>query len=508
MKINEIKLGAILSYVVIGLNMIVGITYLPFVTGMLGQSEYGLYSLVSSIISYLTVLDLGFSSAIIIYTAKYIAQKDKEKQKTLHGMFFIIYTVIGAIAGVIGIILLLNIDNIFGSSLTIAELEKAKMLMSILTFNLIITFPLSIFNSIISAYEKFVFIKVINIVRIILTPLIMIPLLFLGYKSIALVIVLTIVNIICLLFNMLYCYKKLDVKFIFKKFDKPLFKEIFIFSFFIFLNLIIDRINWSMDQFIIVISLGTVSVAIYAVASQFNQFYLMFSTAISGVLLPKISKMEENKATDKEYTDIFIQTGRIQYIIMALIMTGFILFGSPFIIKLFGFEYHESFTLACILMLSVTIPLIQNVGISILQVKNLHKFRSLVFLGIAVLNIILSVVLVNIYGVIGAAIGTATALILGQGIILNIYYYKKININIPEFWRQILEMTIPVLMSLLIGIIIVNLIPLNKWSFIPQIILYIIVYVLLMWNLGMNEYERNGCKNLLARRKLSDKCNK
>lgn len=501
MKINEIKLGAILSYVVIALNMIVGITYLPFVTGMLGQSEYGLYSLVSSIISYLTVLDLGFSSAIIIYTAKYIAQKDKKKQKTLHGMFFIIYTFIGAIAGVIGIIILLNIDNIFGNSLSIAELEKAKILMSILTLNLIITFPLSIFNSIISAYEKFVFIKIINIVRIILTPIIMIPLLFLGYKSIALVIVLTIVNVICLLLNILYCYKKLDVKFIFKKFDKPLFKEIFIFSFFIFLNLIIDRINWGVDQFIIGISLGTVSVAIYAVASQFNQFYLMFSTAISGVLLPKISKMEENKATDKEYTDIFIQTGRIQYIIMALIMTGFILFGSPFIIKLFGFEYHESFTLACILMLSVTIPLIQNVGISILQVKNLHKFRSLVFLGIAVLNIILSVVLVNIYGVIGAAIGTAVALILGQGIILNIYYYKKININIPEFWKQILEMTIPVLMSLLIGVIIVNLIPLTKWSFIPQIILYIIVYFLLMWNLGMNDYERSGCKNLLARRK-------
>ena len=501
MKINEIKWGAILSYVVIGLNMIVGITYLPFVTGMLGQSEYGLYSLVSSIISYLTVLDLGFSSAIIIYTAKYIAQKDKEKQKTLHGMFFIIYTFIGAIAGVIGIILLLNIDNIFGNSLSIAELEKAKILMSILTLNLIITFPLSIFNSIISAYEKFVFIKIINIVRIILTPLIMIPLLFLGYKSIALVIVLTIVNVICLLINMLYCYKKLDVKFTFKKFDNSLFKEIIIFSFFIFLNLIIDRINWSVDQFIIGISLGTVSVAIYAVASQFNQFYLMFSTAISGVLLPKISKMEEDKATDKEYTDIFIQTGRIQYIIMALIMTGFILFGSPFIIKLFGFEYRESFILSCILLLSVTIPLIQNVGISILQVKNLHKFRSLVFLGIAVLNIILSVVLVNIYGVIGAAIGTAVALILGQGIILNIYYYKKININIPEFWKQILEMTIPVLMSLLIGVIIVNLIPLTKWSFIPQIILYIIVYFLLMWNLGMNDYERSGCKNLLARRK-------
>ena len=70
MKINQIKVGVILSYVVIALNMIIGIAYTPILTGSLGQSEYGLYSIVSSIISYLTILDFGFGNAIIIYTAK------------------------------------------------------------------------------------------------------------------------------------------------------------------------------------------------------------------------------------------------------------------------------------------------------------------------------------------------------------------------------------------------------------------------------------------------------
>ena len=158
-KKNEIKIGAVLSYVVIGLNMLIGIFYTPYLTRMLGQSEYGLYSLVASVISYLTILDLGFGNAIIVYTSKYIAKKDKENENKLHGMFFVIYIILGIIAGIIGTVLVFNVEKLFGNSMSIEELAKAKILMKILTFNLIITFPLSIFGSIITAYEKFIFKK-------------------------------------------------------------------------------------------------------------------------------------------------------------------------------------------------------------------------------------------------------------------------------------------------------------------------------------------------------------
>lgn len=57
---NQLKGGAALSYVSIVLNMMVGLMYTPYMLRMLGQSEYGLYSLAASIIAYLTVLDFGF----------------------------------------------------------------------------------------------------------------------------------------------------------------------------------------------------------------------------------------------------------------------------------------------------------------------------------------------------------------------------------------------------------------------------------------------------------------
>ena len=488
---NEIKLGAILSYIILGLELIVGLVYTPILTKMLGQAEYGLYSLVASVISYLTILDLGFGSAIVIYTARYRANKDAEKEHKLHGMFFIVYLIIGVIAGILGCILYLNLNKMFGNSMSIQEIKTAKTMMLILTGNLVITFPMSIFSSIITAYEKFVFAKSLNIVRIIISPLITIPLLLLGYKSIAVVTVTTILNIITLIINMFYCLNKLKVKLDFTKFNFKLLIEIFSFSFFIFLNVIVDKVNWSLDQFVLGAVSGTIAVAIYNIAAQINTIYLSFSTAISGVLLPRITQMETNKATNQDFTEFFIKVGRMQYIIIGLIITGFVLVGKEFMVLWQGKEYLQSYYIACILMIPVTVPLIQNAGLSILQAKNKHKFRTIIFLLIAILNVCISIPLAKIYAGIGTAIGTAISLIIGQIIIMNIYYYKKIHIDIPRFWKEILKMTIPVGMALVIGIGLNRiLIANNYFILLVKIVIYTCVYAFLVWKLSMNDYEK------------------
>ena len=489
---NQIKIGAILSYAIIVVNMLVGILYTPILTAKLGQSEYGLYSLVTSVISYLTILDFGFGNAIIIYTTRYKVSNQKEKEEKLHGMFLIIYTVIGAIAGIIGAILWLNVDKLFGNSMNYEELQKAKVLMGILTLNLIITFPLSIFSSIITAYEKFIFSKVLNLIRIILNPIVMLVLLNFGYKSIALVVLNTTFNIGTLVINYIYCKKNLNTKLKFGKLDTKLLKEIMAYSVWIFLNSIMDKINWNVDQFILGTICGTTVVAIYSVASQLNQMYLNFSTAIAGVMLPKVAKMEEQNASDEEFSHVFIQTGRIQYIVMALIMSGFLLYGQEFInIVWVGPEYSQSYIIACILMLPLTIPLIQNVGLNIIQAKNQYKFRVIVLFIFSIFNLIISIFLSKLYGGIGAAIGTSLSIIFGQIIFMNIFYYKKTHIDIPKFWKNILKMSVPVVIAFVIAIALKRLIPIsNTLQLIIQILVYVVIYVIMMWKFGTNQYEK------------------
>ena len=161
MKINQIKAGAILSYVIIAVNNIVGLLYTPFMLRMMGQNEYGLYSLASSIVAYLTVLDLGFNNAIIRYTAKYRAEGKIEEQYKMFGMFFSLYCIISLIVIFAGMILYCNIEGLFGNSMTSDDISKVKVMVVMLIANLAFTFPMSLWGGIITAYEDFVFQKII-----------------------------------------------------------------------------------------------------------------------------------------------------------------------------------------------------------------------------------------------------------------------------------------------------------------------------------------------------------
>ena len=294
------KLGAILSYVSIIASTLIQLLYTPFLIRQLGQSEYGLYSLVNSIVGYLTVLDLGFGNAIVVYTSKYRAQKKYEEEKKLHGMFALIFTIIGLIAGVIGLILYFNVDNLFGNTMTSLELHKAKIMMLILTFNLVISFVFSIYSSILNAYEKFVYQKILSILGTILKPLIMIPLLFMGLKSVTMVIVITLVNVLILLSNYLYCRRKLKIKIKFCGIDKVLLKIVFGYSIWLFLGSIVDRVNWSVDQVILGVVSGTAAVSVYSVATTFNNLFINLSTAISNVMLPKMTKLISHNVSKKK----------------------------------------------------------------------------------------------------------------------------------------------------------------------------------------------------------------
>ncbi len=494
------KLGAVLSYASIIINTLIQLLYIPLLLRKLGQSEFGLYSLVASIIGYLTIMDLGFGNAIIVYTSKYKAQGKKEEEQKLHGMFNIIFKIIGAFAAVLGIILYLNVDLIFGNTMTSIELNKMKIMMLILSINLFFSFYFAMYNSVISAYEKFVFQKIIAIIHSLLKPLIMIPLLFLGYKSITLCVIITITNLITLLANYIYCRKKLDINIKFKGFDRQLFKIILGYSIWIFLGVIVDKINWSVDNFVLGAVSGTIAVSVYSIASTLNQLFCSLSTSISGILLPKMSKMVAKKAGSEELTNEFIKVGRIQYFIMFLMCSGLVLFGKEFIKIWAGNGFEKSYYIALVLIIPVCIPLIQNVGISIMQAKNMHKFRSLLLLFISIANIIISIPLARMYAGIGAAIGTAISLLIGNGLIINIYYYKRVGINVLRFWKEILKMSIPNIIPIILIILVMKYTNLNGIiSIVVYGGIYTLVYFIVSYLFSLNIYEKSIINKVLIK---------
>lgn len=492
MRINQLKAGAALTYITLGLGYIISIAYTPIMLRLLGQSEYGLYNLVASVVSYLGLLNFGFGSAYIRYYSRYNVKDGNRNIAKLNGMFLIIFTTIGIVAAVAGTVLVLNIDLVLGNQLSNHEINTATILMAIMVFNIAISFPNVVFNSNIVANEKFVFQKILQLLKTILNPFLILPLLFMGYGSIGMVVGTTFLSLITNISNAFFCLKKLNMKFIFKDFDFILMKEITIFSSYLFLNMIIDQINWNVDKFILGRFHGTVAVALYGLAAQINTYYLSLSVAISNVFIPRVNKMVAISNDNQELTKLFTKVGRIQFIVLSLIVSGFVFFGRPFIGMWAGENYSDSYYIVLLLIIPVSIPLIQNLGIEIQKAKNMHQFRSITYFFIALVNVLISIPLAKAFEGIGAALGTAFSLIIGNIVIMNLYYHKKVGLNMKNFWSGISGFIPSLVPPLILGTIIVGLIDLsNTRLFILSIIIYTMVFLLCTWKLGMNRYEKD-----------------
>lgn len=498
MRIDERKAGVVLTYIGQLIRILVSLIYTPVMLHLLGQNEYGLYQLVYSVVSYLSLLSLGFGSSYLRFYSRFKVKNEEKNIAKFNGMFMIIFLSMSIICIFCGIVMVRNIRGIFGSGLTDNEYETARKLMILMVFNLTITFPNSVFNCFITAHEKFLFQKWLIILENLCSPFLTLPLLVMGYGSVGMVSVTTIFTILVFISNMFFCIKKLSMKFAFIDFQFSILKEMWVFTFFIFLNQIIDQINWSIDKFLLGRLAGTTTVAIYGIGGQINSMYLQFSTAISSVFIPRVNTIVAKEADSSELTDLFIRVGRIQFIVLIMILSGFIFWGQPFIRIWAGENFSESYIVSLLLIIPVTVPLIQNLGIEIQRAKNKHKIRSIIYACIAVGNIVLSIPLIKVKGAIGAAIGTALSLTVGNIIFMNWYYHSKIHINIINFWKNIISIIPALFFPCIIGIFMMRFVESKGiLSLMVSIVIYMMFYGISMWLFGMNENEKNIIMSLI-----------
>ncbi|MGL4424687.1 MAG: lipopolysaccharide biosynthesis protein, partial [Cetobacterium sp.] len=270
-----------------------------------------------------------------------------------------------------------------------------------------------------------------------------------------------------------------------------------------FLNVLIDQIYWGTDRVIIGKYIGVTGIAVYSIGGIFNTLYMGFASSVSGVLFPKINRLIVEGKHD-EINDIFIKVGRLQYILLGLISSGFILFGKDFIVLWVGESYIEAYKIALWIMIPLTVPLIQSTGIAIMQARNMHQFRSMVYFIIAIMNLVMSVLFVKEYGVIGCAIATGISFVLGQIIIMNIYYKVRIGLDMIKFWKNIIKMSIPLLISMMLGTLLnIYLVKISYFNLFLKASIYTAVYTILLLIIGLNSYEKSLVK-IFRKNKKSD----
>ena len=246
---DQLKAGVVLSYLATGITILIQLIYMPVMIRLLGKSEYGLYSLVSSVVRYLGLFSLGFTGAYLRFFARFY--HDRDKLATLNGMFFTLFCFLAALAAICGTAMSCFPREIFGAGLSEAALAKARVLMLILVANIAVTLISGIFDSVIGAYEQCIFQRVVGIIYAVINPVVSLPLLLLGYGSIMLVVVTTGVTLVRFAVNVWFCFRKLKIPVSFHGFQWGLIKEIAVFSSFLQINMVIDQVNWNVDKLIL-----------------------------------------------------------------------------------------------------------------------------------------------------------------------------------------------------------------------------------------------------------------
>lgn len=487
---NQLKAGAIISYANLLIGNIIPFIYTPIMLRLLGQAEYGLYGIANSIMGYIGLLNFGIGGTIVRYLSKYRAEGDREQEARVIGLFLKIYSVVCVMILTAGFAFSANVE-VYSRSLLPEEVRTLRSLVILMTLNTAIFLPFGVFNSIVIAYERYIFSKLVGVLATVLSPILHLILLYMGYGSVGLVIGSTLLNVVTYGLYAWYALGRLKIRPSFRPAGKGLLREILKFSAFVFLASIVDTLYWTTDKLIIGWAKGTKDTAVYNIGATFNTYVTGLSSAISGLLVPKLTQMVVKDAPKEEFTRIFIKVGRLQFLIVSFIVSAFVAFGRQFIALWAGPEYHQSYYVALLTMIPVTIPLIQNTGINILYALNRHQFRSTVYACIAVLNVVLTFWWVERYGIIGAAMATCLAYVLGNILIINWYYHRKIGIDIPLFWKNILEMSPVMFVMGVVGWFVLDRLTVNGWlTFFAAAAVYSVVYFTLAYVFMLNQSER------------------
>ncbi|PST49508.1 hypothetical protein COO72_01510 [Bifidobacterium callitrichos] len=434
--VSQRKMGMALGYVNIIAKNLINLMYTPLLLRFLGQGDYGVFQMTNSTVMSLSLLSMGFTSAYVRFYSQRAAKDDQQGIRRLNGMYLLVFLIITGICMICGLVLWGFTNELFKNGLTAEEIGLAKTLILILVFNLAIQFPASVFDSFIMVHEQFVFQQSRQLFSSLMVPVIAVLLLALGCGAVGVAAAQAFVSTVLLLLNIRYAVRTLGMRFDFGSFDWGLFREIAVFSFWIFLNQIFDLINNNVPNFLLGALASSNAVAIFAIATQFRTIFFTLSTTAANVFVPKINRIVADSDDNTALTRLMTRVGRFQMVLFCFIYGGFVLVGRYFISIWAGEGYDDSYWMTLLMTLPVMIPLIQNTGIEIQRAKNKHRARSLVYILTSLVNIVISVILIPTWGYWATTLGYMVSILLGTGLFMNWYYQRRIGLDMLYFWKS------------------------------------------------------------------------
>lgn len=487
---SKIKQGALFSYVRSFLNILIGLLFTPWLIKSLGSSDYGLYALATSFVSYFLV-DFGLGNSIAKYLAGYRATHKDQDIKDFLGIVYKTYFIICLALFAIFAIVYFNIDSIF-NGLTIEEASKFKYVFIIIALYNTLSFPFNTFNGILTAYEEFAPLRLSEIIQKASMVILMSLALLLGYGVFALVVVQVISGVISILYKYYYVRRcRVEINWRFSNSKK--IKEILSFSLWVCLLGICIQLIYGFQTTILGIASDTKNISVYNISHTIYGFIYVFASGLNGLFLPRLSYIENESNSIEKINNLMTKVGRLQLLLLGLLISGFFVYGKEFLMLWVGEEYNDAYLAGLFLIIPTLIVLTEEIPTTLLYVKGNIKVRAIMYVFATIVCSVVAYFLAPIYGAIGVGAAVCFGILCFDIIGMNIVYKKKMGINIGSFIKDChLKFMIPLVLCISLGLFLKSTCPIESWFNLGwETLCYSGCYLLIMWLLFMNNYEKD-----------------
>ncbi len=497
---NNRKAGLILAYTETALSAICGIFLSSFLLRQLGDYEYGLYQTVSAFIGALAVLELGTGTVTARNLLVVKDSDDPEAIKKVTSTLWYITVLAALIITLAGAVLLLAIGALYRDSIGADGTAYAQRIFLLMLVYLLTSLFSQTLSGTYIANENYFTGNAVNIIRILLRTSMLLLLVTFRPSATAIALCDAVLGVGVLIFSFVYVRKKYIFSFDIRHFDKSVLKESLPLCAALFMQALIAQTNTNVDKFIISIKLNMEAVSVYSVAVYIYTVFSSVSSKPIAFYLPQTAKSIQNGKSGKELTDDLIPSGRLVALVGGTVLFGFVSVGRPFISILYGKDFIYAWICALVLLVPTFVNMTGGSVINVLDIQNKRHIRSFILALTTLINIVLTVIFIDVWGMVGAAVATAVSLTAGQLTLLNIYYYKAFSINVWRIYLKSYEGILPALVSAsAVGIVVSVCFESAYAAFVFGGAAYIITEIAMLMLFGLKREEKKKLSLILSR---------
>jgi len=423
--------GTLTKYVLLAVNIVLGIILMPFTIRHLGTAEYGLWMLVASVTYYFQLLDLGYGTGVVRHVAEADARHDTALANQILSTFTVVYAGIGVVAGlVIGATILWAIPRF--PNLRPEQVARGQILLALMGLRIAIGFPMTVFGAATTARQRFALNNSVAIAAALVNGAVTYLVLAAGYGLLTLVSATTAIALCsygAYAWTARRAFPELRIRL--GLFSRKLVRDVTTFSVYLFIIDIALQVGFNLDNVIIAAVLGTSPVAVYAIALRLADMQRQLCNQFNGLLFPIVVRFDASGRNDA-LRSMLIDGTRIALTLVVGVTVCVVGFASPLIARWMGPGFEGSIAALYALALAGVVLVGQGPLGNVLLGTGRHRLVAFSALGEASANLILSLLLVRRFGILGVAMGTAISVVAAHVVVL-IPACRLAGVTIAEF---------------------------------------------------------------------------